>query len=298
MEIIDDNVDFSLFEHRSEWHKVKPASTWTEKLVDRFENPDQFVGDAMPWSKINGFRLRESELTIWAGPNGQGKSLLLSHVMLHMMALKKRVFVASMEMNPVKTMERMAKQATGSSRPTSDSIRNLYNWTDGKMWIYDHIGQVSPETMLAVLRYVYTRYKPHHCVIDSLMKCGIGPEDYARQKAFLNDLTAFAMETGTHIHLVAHTRKGEKETDRVDKYSIKGSSEITDQADNVVLIQRNLRKERDKDGVLQGEPDSFVSVAKQRHGDWEGTAGLWYHAESQSFLSSQNNSPYGIGFNV
>lgn len=285
MEIIEDTVDFSLYENRDEWHKIKSASSWANAVAERLSNPEAFFGTVMPWSKMDGFRLRSGEVTIWAGINGHGKSMVLSQIMLHQMEQSQRVVIASMEMTPVKTIERMLKQSAQSEHPAIEYVKIFSDWSNNKFWIYDHLGMVDPKRMIAVIRYSVERFKCQHFVIDSLMKCGMSPEDYAGQKAFINELTGIALDTGVHIHLVAHARKSEKETDRIDKFSIKGTSEITDQVDNVVLVSRNKKKEMDRNGQFEDDPDAFLTVAKQRHGDWEGTIGLWYHKPSCSYLS-------------
>lgn len=294
MELIPDDVDFSEFEHRDEWHKVKPASSWLAEVADRFENPGQHYGDPLPWSKIDGYHMRKSEVSVWFGINGHGKSMLLSDVMLHTMARGRRVVICSMEMTPTKTMMRMVRQASCGDTPTTEYLRKFHKWTDGRMWIYDHLGMVKPNKMLAVLRYCHAKLKADHVVVDSLMKCGMAPDDYGAQKSFVDGLCGIALETGMHIHLVAHARKGDKETDRLDKFDLKGSSEIADQVDNLLIVSRNKRKEADKDGKLMDEPDAFLSVVKQRHGDWEGTAGLWYDHPSQSYLPFSGAQLIGV----
>lgn len=294
MEILKDEIDFSVYEHRDEWHAVKPASSWLDTILDRMRTPEQHLGESLPWSKADGFRMRQSEVTVWAGINGHGKSMLLSQVMLHVMDAGKRVLLASMEMPPVRSIERMLRQASASERPATGYVKQFGEWSDDRLWIYDKLGRVDPRKMLAVARYAIEEKKCNHIVIDSLMKCSLAPDDYAGQKAFINDLCGIALETGTHIHLVAHARKGEKESDRLDKFDIKGTSEITDQVDNVILVQRNKRKEADKEGKLADEPDCFLTVAKQRHGDWEATVGLWFHHPSQSYIASPQHYPHGI----
>lgn len=287
MELIDDNIDLSIYGQRSEWHKIKPASSWADAVVAKLSNPEQHYGTEMPWSKMDGFRLRQGEVTIWAGINGHGKSMVLSHIMLHQMEQSQRVVIASMEMTPARTIERMLKQSAASEHPAIEYVKTFANWSDGKLWIYDHLGMVDPKKIIAVIRYSVEKFRCQHFVVDSLMKCGMSPEDYAGQKSFINELTGVALETGVHIHLVAHARKSEKETDRIDKFSIKGTSEITDQVDNVILVSRNKKKENDRNGQYEDDPDAFLTVAKQRHGDWEGTIGLWYHKPSCRYLSAQ-----------
>lgn len=294
MDIVRDNIDFSVYEHRDEWHAVKPASAWLEELLERMQKPLEHVGDALPWAKADGYRMRRSEVSVWAGVNGHGKSMVLSQVMLNVMPTGKRVLLASMEMPPVKSMERMLRQASCCANPGMNYARKFHAWTDDRLWIYDKLGMVQPKKMLAVIRYARDKFAVDHVVVDSLMKCGVGPDDYAGQKAFVDGLCAIALETGVHIHLVAHARKGEKETDKMDKFDIKGTSEIADQVDNIILVQRNKKKESNREGKYQDEPDAFLTIAKQRHGEWEGTIGLWFDKNSQSFIPYENSSPAGI----
>jgi len=294
VELIADTIDFNRYEHREELHRIKPASAWLAEVMRRIDQPQEHVGDSLPWAKMDGFRLRKSEVSVWAGVNGHGKSMLLSHVMLHTMAMGRRVVVASMEMPPVRSIERMLRQASSGPTPSREYVRKFHAWTDGKLWLYDRLGMVDAKRMLAVIRYSIEKFKPDHFVVDSLMKCGMSPDDYAGQKSFVDRLCSIALESGIHIHLVAHARKGDRETDRLDKFDIKGTSEITDQVDNVILVHRNKRKEADKDGKHAEEPDAFLTIAKQRHGDWEGTAGLWYDHGSQSYTSYHDTPLIGV----
>ena len=72
-----------------------------------------------------------------------------------------------------------------------------------------------------------------HIVIDSLMKCGIGEEDYQAQGDFVDKLCWIAKKYDVHIHLVHHMRKGRSEDDIPDKFDVKGASRITDMVDNL-----------------------------------------------------------------
>lgn len=178
MQTIDDDIDFEQYAHYQEWHKVKPASSWLVEILDRMENPAQHTGDPLPWGKVDGYAMRKSEVTCWFGINGHGKSMLLSQVMLHNMARGRKVVVASMEMTPVKTMERMIRQASCGDRPAPEYVRKFHQWTNGRLWIYDHLGMVKPDKMLAVIRYCHEQIGVEHFVVDSLMKCGMAPDDF------------------------------------------------------------------------------------------------------------------------
>jgi twinkle protein len=123
-----------------------------------------------------------------------------------------------------------------------------------------------------------------HLVIDSLMKCGIGVEDLTGQKDFVDGLCAIARDTGLHIHLVVHMRKGENEKTAPGKFDVKGAGEITDLVDNLVIVWKNGRK---TDDPTSTDPDAYVRVAKQRHHSWEGSFAFWFDKGSQQFKEQE-----------
>src|SRR5206468_8109497 len=130
-----------------------------------------------------------------------------------------------------------------------------------------------------------------HMVIDSLLKCGIAPDDYAGQKNFVDSLCSLARDTDLHIHLVHHARKSEKESNVPDKFDLKGAGEITDLVDNVLIVHRNKAKEADlrkeltpeKRETVLAQADTVLICAKQRHYTWEGTVKLWFDPASLQF---------------
>jgi len=288
----DDAIDFDKYlQAPPEAAQIKPASDWCQDVINRFYDDEMNYQTRLPWSKTHeNIRLRPGEVTIWAGVNGHGKSLILNHIMLSVMDQSDKVCIASMEMKPEATLYRMTRQATNQSEPAIPYIRQFHNWTDNKLWIYDHHGTVKMDRIIAVMRYASEELHIQHFVIDSLMKCGINTDDYNNQKSFIDQLCAHAKDTGTHVHLVAHARKGVTETQAVDKFDVKGASEITDQVDNVFTVWRNKTKEwelqRDTNADLGKEPDCVLTCSKQRHGEWEGKIPLWFDQKSMQYVES------------
>lgn len=289
-----DNIDFLNFVGKQESQWITDLSEQGDGIKDRFKNGVSNFGDALPWPKTHDhFRLRPGEVTIWAGINGHGKSLVSSHVFAHLMK-KTTCLIASLEMPIAATGNRMLRQISGKDDPDSALIDQMLEWTTGRLWVYDQLDTVQPERILGMCIYCMTELNIKHIVIDSLIKCGIAGDDYNRQKEFVDRLCWAAKTHGGHIHLVHHMRKGHSENDVPDKFDIKGAGEITDLVDNVVIVHRNKRKE---DRVQQGEavnefdPDTTLTVVKQRHGEWEGQINLWFHKASQQFLSHSKSSP-------
>jgi twinkle protein len=296
--LIADTIDFDEYAKAPpDAARIKPASHWYQDVVDRFYNPETRRGTLLPWSKTHRhIAFRPGEVSIWSGINGHGKSQLLNQVALSAITQGERVCIASMEMKPARTMERMSRQAAGAREPAIPFIKTFHTWTDGKLWIYDQQGTVSSERIVGVTRYCAEELKVTHMVIDSLMKCGIAEDDYNRQKAFVDELCAHARDMSMHIHLVAHGRKTDTERREQDKFDVKGSSSITDQPDNVFIAWRNKKKEDEavlaepRESVMS-EPDGTLRCAKQRHGEWEGKIALWFDRDSMQFVGQKNASP-------
>lgn len=305
----DDEIDFALYEQETEAkQKVKSAAIWVQELIDRIRNPKRTPRALMPWRKTHGLlQFRPGEVTIWGGANGQGKSLVTGQVALGLCAQGEKVCIASFEMKPIKTLERMGRQWSGEnpdhpafrgSEHAVEYLTDLYeqfrDWTDGKLFLYDQQGTVTAKQVCAVVRFCATEKGVTHFFVDSLMKCVAGEDDYNGQKAFVDELTAIARDHQIHIHLVHHIKKPPSEDHKPNKYDYKGSGAITDQVDNVVSVWRNKPKERAREigkTVSDAEPDCLLICDKQRNGEWEGQIGLWFHKDSQQYVGNPGEEP-------
>lgn len=285
---LDDLI--ALAEERIELDAVISTGSLAEKITNRRHVPRVHL----PWGRIRGkFDLRRGEVTVWAGDNGSGKSLLVGQVMAYLLLEDQRVLIASMEMRPEETVERMIFQVAGQP-PQPGFVEDFCAWADTRLWIYDQLDTVASDRVLRMVRAVATQLGVQHVVIDSLVKCGVkqdGDGALTAQTQFVDKLQHLAKSLDIHIHLIAHTRKPERDGQRISKHDIRGASQITDLADNVVLITRNRRKERelqlppdDRDEEILDEPDATLTVAKQRHFSWEGSMGLDYLTECGQFI--------------
>lgn len=291
-----DTIDWAMYERQTEAHAlVKPASSWLDDILASDRDGPDGRGAVLPWTKTHDdIRLRSGELTVWAGINGHGKSLLTGQVVLSLMSQQQKCMVASFEMKPLSTIKRMRRQASLGAAATEQFTREFSAWTDGKLWLYDHQGQVDVTRIAALLRYCSQTLGIQHAVIDSLMKCVRGEDDYNGQKEMLDILTGIARDTGMHVHLVHHIRKSGDEASVPGKFDLKGSGTISDQADNVMVVWRNKRKQFDVQAgkeVKEEIPDALVICEKQRNGEWEGKVGLWFHDASQQYLGAVRARP-------
>lgn len=308
----DDMIDFDLYLRETDARvKVRPASSYRQALKDRLRARRDQQMVYLPWEKTReSFDFRKGEVTIWAGMNGHGKSLVTSQVALSLMGQDQKVVIASFELKPVVTMQRLARMFVGMNPFSPEfqgdagilAVEEAYDefsdWTDGKLWLYDHVGSIDGGKVVGMARYCAKEAGIQHIFIDNLAKCVKAEDDYNGQKSFVDEMMVIAQDYGAHIHIVHHLKKPPKETDRPDKSDVKGSGAIVDQPDNLFLVWRNKTKEEDrKVGAAKrtDEPDQMLFCRKQRNyegsGEGEPSIALWYNRDAGHFVGAEGDAP-------
>ena len=282
--------------------ELKRASRFKDQTVERFYPPDgKVLGVEPPFAKLkNKLRFRPGEISVWTGINGHGKSQAIGQFLMHFAHQGQKLCIASLEMKPEATLERIVRQLTNDRLPNHERLDAAFDWLHGKFWIFDVVGVVDSDKVLEVFKYAYHKYGIDQFVIDSFMRCGIDEEDKKAQLDFMNKLVAFVNQYGVHIHLVAHPRKGLNEEHHVGKMDVKGSGCITDLAWNVFSIWRNKEKEKVMSGEGIGrkgkradddyidQPDGVFICDKQREGEWENMLGIYFCKDSLRYYDDQN----------
>lgn len=289
------------------------ARDWREEAKQNIREPGDFVSElnALVRGENNGtpfpldprLSFREGEVTLWVGQNGSGKSMMTGQMASAFAMRGERTLICSFEMSPARTLFRMMRQAMGRypkhEAATTVFLGHWLNWLhqsrkDKKPLIYlsNCRAGITPDAACGMGAYAAETLGCKHIIIDNLMKVVSGEDNYNAQKDFVSDLTQLAQDFKCHVHLVHHVRKSGSESDAIDKFSVRGTSAITDLADNVLLLQRNFDKiKRIEKGILTaedeaGEPDSFLRIAKQRNGDVQNALiKLWYHPDAACFCT-------------
>lgn len=279
---------------------IKRASDYKHELFQLIDPAFLGKGARLPWEKCGeNFIFRPSEITLWTGWNGHGKTQLLNYIAINGMAQGDKWMIFSPEMRPRYLIKRLVTQITskplvGDFSCSAEEIVSAINFLDENMLIFDSQKTEPIEKILESFTYARNRYGVSHFVIDSLQKCGLpegGDGELAAQKRFMDKLCEFKSINDCHVHLVAHPRKGKDELSAPSKQDIKGSGSICDLADNIMIIQRNKQKENSESPNSSADPDVFLEVAKQRNGEWEGVVSLYYHKDSYQYLSGLMDRP-------
>ena len=287
--IVDQNQIKSYFAERSEEiTKIKSPTAYLDEIKEYFTG-DFHKGLLLPWTKTHDdFRIRPSEVTIWAGYSGAGKSMFTSQMMIGLMKTE-RVMLASFELRPVSSCQRAIRQTLGGQRPTEDYIESWVNKADQKLFLYDQQGVVTPETVLEVVYYAAEKLKCSNIILDSLMKCGVAEDNYQQQKEFIDKLCIAARDLKVHIHVIAHARKRSDDIMKPpSKHDVSGSANITNLVDNCMIIYRTDKDAKLESGKITEEeyealPSTMVYCVKQRHHEWEGHWAFWFDSESLKF---------------
>ena len=295
-----DAVDLKPFMVSDEMQaKVVDAGQYRESLLDMIENPPQLSGAKLPWGKTHfNLRFRSGEITIWAGINGHGKSQLLGMASIGWVAQGEKVLNMSFEMKPLSTLYRMLVQVAMNAKPSKTIADQFLDFLTADYYIFDHQGNAKPEMVFAAIRYAASK-GIKHVIVDSLMICVKGTDDYNGQKDFINEASQLAKQHNVHVHIVHHIRKQENEQKLPNKFDLQGSGSITDLADQVLIVYRNKQKERlliekPEDPELDSMPDAILSCDKNRHGEWEGRINLWFNPDCKQYLSDKRRLPIDL----
>ncbi len=279
------NVDFEAYlkANQEDSQKVKRVSDYFDEISHYVEHGDEMTGTKTPFPKLdNLFGFRGGEVTMWTGYNGHKKSMLLGFFAINFLRHGEKVCIASFEMKPISTINRMTRQFTHVAKPSYNEFADFMSFAGNNFYIFDHLGGISPERILGVIMYAANEMGVKHFVIDSLMRVVAGEDKYNEQKDFVVKLCEIAQKTNTHIHLVHHVRDGD-ESKPSSRYSAKGSKSISDNVHNSLIVWSNKNKDKEM-------PDVLLKCDKQREGEWEGKIALSFNSEDLTFSEMYSGS--------
>jgi len=230
--------------------------------------------------QVLGGGFRPGELTIWSGVNSSGKSTLLGQMSLEAIdqgqgvcvysgELPDRVFRYWLELQaagPLNLEGESNPAGTGTVyRPQPEVITAIRNWYRDKLFMYDAAEMETRAGLLEAFAAASQAYDCRVFLLDNLTMTVSrlnSRDQYRAQRELILEMVAFARETPAHVHVVVHPRKITG-TARMTKNDIGGSGDITNLADNVLVLARPTVKEL-RSKAFQG--DARLTVLKNRFG--------------------------------
>ena len=183
-------------------------------------------------AKIGGFN--KGEMTVWSGGNASGKSTLVSQIGLAAITEGFKVAMFSGEMTASRVREWVLLQAAGPDFVMQDPLNQnhyclkpgieekLDAMLTGKLSIYDNDFGTDWEV---VTNTIYDWVKNPTGSMDK----------YDMQTRIVKRFSAMAKELNVHVHFICHPRKTEAFPRKGD---ISGTADITNAADNVLMVHR------------------------------------------------------------
>lgn len=270
------------------------------------EHQDEAPGLALPFGFP--FKIRTHELTLVCGEDGSGKSIFMGQLAICLMKQGWNGFLASFEVRAAVSLWMMQRQILGMGprlargEENERKVAKALAFLNARMWLYDFVGITDWRLLLDVMRYAAEKCGTNFFVIDSMMRLGIAEDDLTTQSIFMAQLGGFTVQTGTHVFLVHHLNKTREAS---LKGKVTGSKRITDNANNIVEMQRNGKKKEKMDelenrwaahqieeseykskmGELRPEYDAKFLLGKQRYPGTpqNGSKWLWFDAPSLQF---------------
>jgi len=285
---------------------LRKANTYMDDMRKIFyPTPDEHIGYSTPFEHMGGGKLlfRGGETTIWSGDTGTGKSQVVSYCCPHWVKQGSVIVMSSLEMKGARSVARLVRQTTGMEKPAVEYMKRSLDWlsgendSGGEFMLYDFVGKADIYDILEVFTYARMRYGADQFIIDSLMRLGLSPDDYNGQEAATFAIVNWAIEHDVHVHLVAHNRKPQVEGQHAGTSGVKGAMEVGANAANHMEVVRYRRIEEirdkfesgkeltDKEEKLLDAPGVMLYCNKQRNGDWEGKAPLWFEQDSYRYRS-------------
>jgi len=298
MELKSDDIDFESYLNKTEHSRaIFEKSAFADELDEYIDNPELRRGFYLPWNKAaDKVGIRYGEVSLWAGINGHGKSLMVGQAILGLLEQREKVMLCSFEMSPESCLVTMLRQASCNNGLAKEDRKAFFEWKKDHLYLFKKRGKVSPDALLGACKYAVDQHGVRHIVIDNLTLVMDSDDDYNGQKSFILKLTQMAIDLNVHFHLVVHCRKGNDEYTPPNKFDIKGTGSLIDLAQYIFIIHRNMKKKDDIDNGLPYDhsiADATFQVVKQRSGDgWLGTIPLWFDVGSKQFIPVSHGLPH------
>ena len=269
-----------------------------DSVIESFNESSDTGGFDLGFSHFDiDLKFRPSEVWIFGGENGSGKSMLLGQICLNAIAQDRRVMIASFEMLPVQTLHRMVRQITGLSNPSSAYARAAIEWLSPNCKIWHSSGGIMAgiDSLLEDCEYVYRRYGVSVFVIDSISLLANVQENEAKLVfQIITKICDFKRRLPVTVFLVSHLRKTDP-NQPPGKADIKGSGAITDLADGVLILNKNKRKASalsaqkmfgdPVDEDLADQFDVTLACEKYRNGGFDGAVGFNFDSDSFQYTN-------------
>lgn len=282
--------------HGYDLPELRVCSNYIDEIIEYQNNPQKLYGIDTGIQElteiIKGWRLEE--VSIWTGSNGSGKSTLLNQEILSLLRQGKIICIGSFEMPPRKYLRWLIMQYFQRYEFTAEEIKEVLTKYSSQLYIINIVGEIRQNNLISIMEFAYRKYGVEYFFIDSLMRISFNEKyELKEQKHFIAALKEFCSKYRSHIHVVAHPRKGSSDEDVPGKTDISGTADITNLADNVFSFYRFTEEAKEKARETgKGIPDNILFVKKNReHGDL-GKINLFFNSRCKRYYTENAETDF------
>jgi len=212
------------------------------------------------WTDLDNIMggVRDGEVTLVTGDTSSGKSTFASQWALQMAKQGMRTLVCPFEMGAQRQLDKWVRQWSQAA-PDSLSEQKLDDSLDAleklPLWVLTRYGSIRIEPMRNTLIYAIRKLGVKFVLVDHIhFMVEEGPAERSDLDSMMKMLAEIAVDTRTHIVVVAHPRQhsssDEKHRDNriIQMSDLKGSSGLKQLADNIMSVWRP--RKADRTGVM------------------------------------------------
>tara|TARA_R100001594_G_scaffold117046_1_gene152213 strand:- start:331 stop:2091 length:1761 start_codon:yes stop_codon:yes gene_type:complete len=274
-----------------------------EYMIDVFNNGKK-KGQTTGYKVLNNhYTLRTSELDVWTGIPGSGKTMMALQIMLNASVLygwKWGVF--SPENYPVGDLfDTLAEMYIGNTSDVDVEDRmSLHDYETAINFLHDHFFAIYPEddfsldNILSKFKHLVMRYGIKGCLLDPFNQLDhnfAGKDETTYIGECLTKIRRFEQVNDLKFIIIAHPRKMDRDErggyKQPTAYDISGSQNWFNKADNVICIHRN-------DSMDINDTSVKFTVQKVKFQKLVGVPGeeqLKYDRRSGRYLDFSNSCP-------
>ncbi|KAI8869739.1 P-loop containing nucleoside triphosphate hydrolase protein, partial [Ramicandelaber brevisporus] len=287
-----------------EHEQILRFDSFRDVIQRELANPSQTAG--IQSSSFPGLNLllkghRRGELTIVSGATGVGKTTILSQLSLDYCSQGVSTLWGSFEIQNKRLAKRMLIQHAKLDLTTDlDQFDNYANqFSRLPLFFLRFFGSTPANEVVNAITHSVDAYDVKHVIIDNLqfMLSGQGRnlDKWDIQDDAIAKLRKLATEKDIHVTLVVHPRKSQDANEPLDIHSVFGSAKVTQEADNVIFIQRypHQRQFGDRASGANGDDDALNPRAHLRYLDvhknrFDGTLGkVFLSFNPKTYLASE-----------
>ena len=269
--------------------RILTFSELRSQVLHEMLNPEKYSGVKVP--SLPGFTnilkgFRRGEMTVLTGPTGSGKTTFLGQLSLDFAENDVNTMWGSFEIKNTRLMHKLLQQFARGPLPEepqqkaqalevlADRFENL------PLYFMKFHGGSDIDDVLDAMEYAAYVHDVEHIILDNMQfmitrnssKYNSSFDKFDIQDIAIEKFRKFATSKNVHVTLVVHPRK-EEEGMKLGMSSVYGSAKATQEADNVLILQKDPTNENKK----------FVEVKKNRYDGTLGICPLHFQFDSKRY---------------